>query len=169
MHPTLPQTLGRSFLSTLLVVMLVGYLSARQAAATEYGTAASIGLRETYDDNVYLGGHSDFIHRVTPSLALSAVSDRAEFQVAASYDVKRYQDHDELNEVDNFYQVLASFEATPRLSFALVGTFVIDYTFLFALEQEGILAPAQLEEGGDRRLRVGVDRARDGDQVVPPC
>jgi opacity protein-like surface antigen len=82
---------------------------------------------------------------------LSAVSDRAEFQVAASYDVKRYQDHDELNEVDNFYQVLASFEATPRLSFALVGTYVIDYTFWYALEVEGVRANRNQRHVADAR------------------
>jgi len=133
-------TLGRLFLSTLLVGVLVGHLSARQSAATEYGTAASISLRETYDDNVFLQGDSDFILEVRPSLALSAVSDRAEFQVAASYDVSRYQKQDELNTVDQFYQLLASFAATPRLSFSLEGTFVIDYTFRYALEVEGVRA-----------------------------
>ena len=145
------ETLGRLLLSTLLVVTIVGHLSATQSAATEYGTAASISLRETYDDNVFLRGDSDFIHEVTPSLALGAVSDRAEFQVAASYDVSRYQDHDELNTVDQFYQLLTSFAATPRLSFALVGTFVIDYTFRYALEVEGARANRNQRHVADAR------------------
>jgi len=116
------------------------YLLIPPVRAAEYGVTASLKFREGYDDNVFFKGVSDFAHEITPSLALAAVTENSSLQAGASLDITDYQRHDELDTVDQYYQILAGLSPTPRLLLDLTGTYVLDHTFRSALEETGIIA-----------------------------
>ncbi len=136
---TSSRTPGRLLLLTLLAAIGFGLTYVPQALAVEYGCTASLGLRETYDDNVYFTGKSDFVHRASPSLALAAVTELTELELAASFDFTKYQENGDLDTVEQFYQGLAKWSLTPRLSLSFTGVYVVDYTFEFALRQQGVV------------------------------
>ena len=119
----------RLFCSIILIHLCLLYITVVQVTAAEYGAIASLRFRETYDDNVYFERVDDFEHRITPSLELAAVTENSSLQAGASVDIIDYQDHDELDTVDQFYQVLAGLSPSPRLLLDVTGTYVRDHTF----------------------------------------
>jgi len=130
----------RLLCSLILIHSCCLYLLIPQVTAAEYGAIASLRFRETYDDNVFFEKVDDFEHRITPSLALAAVTENSSLQAGASVDIIDYQRHDELDTVDQYYQILAGLSPSPRLLLDVTGTYVRDTTFRSALEETGIIA-----------------------------
>jgi len=124
---------------SILIHLCLLYITVVQGSAAEYGLTANLRFRETYNDNVFYKGIQDFEHRITPSLAFAAVTDRAEVQAAASLDMSFYQKNDEFNTVDQYYQLLADVLPSDRLQLAVTGTYVRDQTVYAELAQTGIL------------------------------
>ena len=122
------------------------YLLILPVRAAEYGVAASLRFREGYDDNVFFKDVSDFAYEITPSLALAAVTENSSLQAGASLDIIDYQRHDELDTVDQYYQILAGLSPSPRLLLDVTGTYVLDHTFRSALEETGIIADRDKRE-----------------------
>jgi len=136
----------RLLCSIILIHLCLLYMTVVQVTATEYGALASLRFRETYDDNVFFEGIDDFEHRITPSLALAAVTENSSLQAGASLDITKYQRHDELDTVDQYYQVLTGLSPSPRLLLDVTGTYVRDHTFQAALEETGIIADRDKRE-----------------------
>ena len=132
--------------SIILIHLCLLYITVVQVTAAEYGAIASLRFRETYDDNVFFEGRDDFEHRITPSLALAAVTENSSLQAGASLDIIDYQRLNELDAVDQYYQVLAGLAPSPRLLLDVTGTYVRDHTFRSALEETGIIADRDKRE-----------------------
>jgi len=80
------------------------------------------------DSNVNLKDVDDS-RLASHELSFATVTDRAELQASAAYDITKYQDHDELDTTDQYYQIITGLAASPLLSLDITGTYVIDYTF----------------------------------------
>ena len=131
--------MARFLFSIILIHLCLCYVLVSQIGAADNGVTASAFYRGTYDDNLFFRGVSDFVHLVTPSLAVGRVTEQSEIQVAADLDFFFYDKFDQLNTVDQFYQLLGGVSASPRLRLDLIGTYVKDTTFASALEQTGIV------------------------------
>ena len=148
------RTLKRFLPIIILVQLCSSLLFVSPVLEFEYGVTPELRLRQTYDDNVYFRDESDFETRISPSLAVAAVTDRTELQASASLDISEYADRTELNTVDQFYQLLGGFAVGPRLQLDVTGTYVVDFTFASALEEEGIIADRDKRKRADFRPRA---------------
>ena len=81
--------------------------------AAECSVTPALKLQETYDDNLFLENVDDFEHRIAGSLELKARSERAEFTTKGLWDVSEYQRYDELDTVDQLYQVSGRVDPSP--------------------------------------------------------
>ena len=108
--------------------------------AAEYVITPSVKVRETYDDNVYFRNVDDFEHLISPALKLDVRTDRARWQATCAWDITEYQDHDELDSVDQTYRLSATVSPSTLLQLNISGHYVDDYTFDSTLEESGILA-----------------------------
>ncbi len=109
------------------------------SADQQHGITASLRLRETYDDNIQFTGDDDFIHEISPAIALSAVSELTELQFSAEIDIIEYQNNGSLSSVDQYYQALGGLALEERVELDLVATYVKDTTFSSELEETGIV------------------------------
>jgi hypothetical protein len=109
------------------------------SAEQQHGITASLRLRETYDDNVEFRGDDDFIHQISPSIALSAVSELTELQFSAEIDIIEYQNNDNLSSVDQYYQAFGGLTLEERVELDLSASYAIDTTFSSELEETGIV------------------------------
>ena len=108
-------------------------------ADVEHGATASVALQGTYDDNMQFTGEDDYVLKVSPSIALSAVTEVTQMQVAADLDIREYKNNDDLNSVDQYYQVLGGVALEERVEIDIVGTHLRDHTFQSELEETGIV------------------------------
>jgi hypothetical protein len=60
-------------------------------------------------------------------------------QVAADLDIREYKNNDDLNSVDQYYQVLGGVALEERVEINIVGTHLRDHTFQSELEETGIV------------------------------
>jgi hypothetical protein len=105
----------------------------------EHGATASVALRGTYTDNVQFTGGDDYVLNISPSLALSAVTEVTQMQVAADLDIRKYKNNDDLSSLDQYYQVLGGVALEERVEIDIVGTHLRDHTFQSELEETGIV------------------------------
>ena len=108
-------------------------------ADAEHDATASVALRGTYTDNVQFTGKDDYVLKIAPSIALSAVTEVTQMQVAADLDIREYKNNDDLNSVDQYYQVLGGVALEERVEIDIVGTHLRDHTFQSELEDTGIV------------------------------
>ena len=108
-------------------------------AVFEHGATASVALQGTYTDNAQFTGDDDYILRISPSVALSAVTEVTQIQVAADLDIREYKNNDDLSSVDQYYQVLGGVALEERVEIDIVGTHLRDHTFQSELEETGIV------------------------------
>ena len=108
-------------------------------AVYEHGATASVALRGEYTDNTQFTGEDDYILRISPSIALSAVTEITQMQVAADLDIREYKDNDDLSSVDQYYQVLGGVALEERVEIDIIGTHLRDHTFQSELEDTGIV------------------------------
>jgi len=109
------------------------------AVVFEHGATASVALQGTYTDNTQFTGEDDYILKVSPSIELSAVTEVTQMQVAADLDIREYKNNDDLNSVDQYYQVLGGVALEERVEINIVGTHLRDHTFQSELEETGIV------------------------------
>jgi hypothetical protein len=124
----------------ILFHLSLGYLMMQPAMAAEYLVTPSVKVQETYDDNIYFRDIDDFEHRISPSLRVDARTETAECQATCAWDIWEYQDHDELDSVDQTYRLSASAAPSPLLQLSISGDYVYDYTFTSTLEESGLVA-----------------------------
>ena len=105
----------------------------------EHGAAASLSLRGEYDDNVQFTGKEDYVLEISPSAALSAVTEVTQLQVAADLDIREYKKNNDLSSVDQYYQILGGVALEERVELDIVGTHLRDHTFQSELEETGIV------------------------------
>ena len=108
-------------------------------AAAEHGATVSLNLRGTYDDNTQFTGDEDYHVTISPSVALSAVTEITQLQFGADIDIKEYQKNSDLNTLDQYYQFLGGVALEERVEIDIVGTYLRDYTFQSELEETGIV------------------------------
>jgi len=109
-------------------------------SAAEYRMAPGLRVRETYDDNLFLKSIDDFEHRIAGTLEMGARSERAKLTIKGNWDVSEYQRHDELDTVDQVYEVAGSVAPSPTVELHVSGAYVHDYTFTSTLEETGVVA-----------------------------
>jgi len=124
----------------ILFCLCLGCFIALPVRAAEYVITPSVKARETYNDNVYFRDVDDFEHLISPALKLNGRTDRARWQAACAWDIVEYQDHDELNSVDQLYRLSATVSPSNLLQLNISGHYVDDYTFASTLEESGLLA-----------------------------
>jgi hypothetical protein len=108
-------------------------------AAAEHGAEVSVELRGTYDDNTQFTGDEDYHVTISPSVALSAVTEITQLQFGADIDINEYQKNSDLNTVDQYYQILGGVALEERVELDIVGTYLRDHTFNSELEETGIV------------------------------
>jgi len=108
-------------------------------ADSEQGAEASLSLRGTYTDNGQFTGEEDYILEISPSVALSAVTEITQMQAAADIDIREYKNNNDLSSVDQYYQVLGGVALEERVDIDVVGTYLIDSTFFSELDETGIV------------------------------
>ena len=108
-------------------------------AVFEHGATASLVLGRTYTHNTQFTGEDDYILKISPSIALSAVTEVTQMQVAADLDIREYKNNDDLSSVDQYYQVLGGVALEERVELDIVGTHLRDHTFQSELEDTGIV------------------------------
>lgn len=124
----------------ILFCLCLGCFIVLPVKAAEYVITPSVKVRETYNDNVYFRDVDDFEHLISPALKLDGRTDRARWQATCSWDILEYQDHDELDSVDQLYQLSATVSPSNLLQLNVSGHYVDDYTFASTLEESGLLA-----------------------------
>jgi opacity protein-like surface antigen len=117
-----------------------GCLVVLPVRAAEYVVTPSLTLRETYDDNVYFEDSDDFEHLIAPALELEAQTDRARVQTACSWNISKYRRRDELDSVQQAYQLSGTLSPSTLLQLNLSGRYAYDYTFTSTLEESGLVA-----------------------------
>ncbi len=105
----------------------------------EHGATASLAIRGEYDDNTQFTGKEDYVLEVSPSAALSAVTEVTQIQVGADIDIREYKNNNDLSSVDQYYQVLGGVTLEERVEIDIVGTHLRDHTFQSELEETGIV------------------------------
>jgi hypothetical protein len=111
--------LGRFILFFLFLSACLGHIWVIPVSAEQqHGITASLRLRETYDDNVEFRGDDDFIHQISPSIALN---------------------NDNLSSVDQYYQAFGGLTLEERVELDLTASYAIDTTFSSELEETGIV------------------------------
>jgi hypothetical protein len=108
-------------------------------AAHEHGAAATLSIRGEYDDNTQFTGKEDYVLEVSPSVALSAVTEVTQLQVAADLDIREYKNNNDLSKVDQYYQILGGITLEERVELDIIGTHLRDHTFQSELEETGIV------------------------------
>jgi hypothetical protein len=109
-------------------------------AAFEKDAEVSVAVQGTYDDNVQFTGDDDYVLKISPSAALSAVTEETQVQLGADLDIREYKKNGKLSSVDQYYQVLGGADlAEKRVELDLVGTYIRDHTFQSELEETGIV------------------------------
>jgi len=106
----------------------------------EHRINASLGLRETYDDNVYLRDIDDLEHRFSPAVEFARTSELSSIAASAQLDIREYDDYDEFNTVEQVYGLSASAVPGPNYELSFNGSYRYDYTFNDVLEESGIIA-----------------------------
>ena len=135
--------LGRFILFFIFLNACLGHIWVIPVSADQqHGITASLELRETYDDNVQFRGDDDFIHKISPSIALSAVSELTELQFSTEIDIIEYQNNGNLSSVDQYYQALGGLKLEERVELDLAASYVKDTTFSSELEETGIVVRA---------------------------
>jgi len=132
--------LGRFILLLIFLSACLGHIWVIPVSADQqHGITASLRLQETYDDNVQFRGDDDFIHKVSPSIALSAVSELTELQFSAEMDIIEYQNNGSLSSVDQYYQAHGGLALEERVELDLAASYVKDTTFSSEYEETGIV------------------------------
>ena len=126
--------------SWILFCVCLGYLMVLPVGAAEYVITPSVKLRETYDDNVYFRDVDDFEHLISPALKVDARTETAEWQATCAWDISEYQEHDELDSVDQAYRLSGTVSPGTLLQLNISGKYVRDYTFVSTLEESGLVA-----------------------------
>ncbi|MGB6378901.1 MAG: hypothetical protein WBG24_19505, partial [Syntrophobacteria bacterium] len=135
--------LGRFILLFIFLSACLGHIWVIPVSADQqHGITASLGLRETYDDNVQFEGDDDFIHVISPSIAFSGVSELTELQFSAEIDIIEYQNNGSLSSVDQYYQAHGGLALEERVELYLAASYVKDTTFSSELEETGIVVRA---------------------------
>jgi predicted porin len=97
-------------------IMLV---SATNAIADTDSLIVSMGLREEYNDNIFLEfdqEKDDFITTVSPGVTLQKKDERTSAHLSGLFDVVLYSDYSDLNNVDQAYVADLSHKLTQRFS-----------------------------------------------------
>ncbi len=130
------------FFSFFCGVLFCGCLCLFGAAtwAAEYSVIPGVSVRETYDDNVFLKETSDVEHRISPTLDLTARTEKGEITASGALDISEYERHSEFETVDQEYGLSARLMPSEFWEIGFSGTYVDDYTFRSALEDSGLLA-----------------------------
>jgi len=132
--------LGRLVFSFILIkACLYNVWVVSVQAAQEHGAEASVAVRGTYDDNTQFTGEEDYVLEISPSVALSAVTEVTQIQVGADIDIREYKKNDDLSRIDQYYQVLGGVALEERVEIDIVGTHLRDHTFQSELEETGIV------------------------------
>jgi len=108
-------------------------------ADAEHDATASVALRGTYTDNAQFTGDDDYVLEISPSVALSAVTEVTQMQVAADLDIREYKNNTDLSSVDQYYQILGGVDLEERVEIDIVGTHLRDHTFQSEVEETGIV------------------------------
>ena len=135
--------LGRFILLFIFLSACLGHIWVIPVSAEQqHGITAALELRETYDDNVQFRGDDDFIHQISPSITLAAVSELTELQCSAEIDIIEYQNNGSLSSVDQYYQALLGIALEERVELDLSASYVKDTTFNSEFEETGIVVSA---------------------------
>lgn len=124
----------------ILFCLCLGCFIVLPVRAAEYVITPSVKVRETYNDNVYSRDIDDFVHLISPALKLDGRTDRTWWQATCAWDILKYQDHDDLDSVDQTYRLLATVLPSTLLQLNISGHYMNDYTFASTLEESGLLA-----------------------------
>ena len=124
----------------IMCYVILSCLIVLSANAAEYIVTPSITARETYDDNVFYYDVEDFEHLVSPGLDLEARTERGKVRASFNGDISKYQNHNELDTVDQSHWISADIFTTATSQIGVSGNYIRDYTFTSALEELGIAA-----------------------------
>lgn len=123
-----------------LFYVIMSSLIVLPANAAEYIVTPSITVRETYDDNIFYYDIGDFEHLISPALDLEARTERGKVQASFNGDISKYQNHNELDTVDQSHWISADIFTTATSRIGVSGNYIRDYTFTSALEELGVVA-----------------------------
>lgn len=90
----------------------------------------SIGLREEFNDNIFLSASDevdDFITTLSPGLAFKGRNERLDAELSGKLGILLYADNSELNAVDQDYFGRLRYQITPRLGMNANGGYIKDH------------------------------------------
>lgn len=107
--------------------MFFGHFS---AGGGERKWIPSIGLREEFNDNIFLSASDevdDFITTLSLGLTFKERNERVNAEISGKLGILRYADNNELNAVDQDYFGRLRYQITPRLGMNANGGYIKDH------------------------------------------
>jgi hypothetical protein len=101
----------------------------------------SLSAGQMYDDNINLQStdkHDDYISIIRASGSLDYKTERADIKGRVNLNIWRYNEEDELNTVDQIYNLDTRFSSSERLSFGMLGKYIKDTTLETELTETGV-------------------------------
>ncbi len=99
----------------------------------------SLGLRETYDDNVLFKGAEDMEHAVSPGLDIALGSELATLSLSSSAEILTYGSHSEYDRTNQRHSLALARSLDEHFDLALRALMMADSSFEASLQETGIV------------------------------
>ncbi len=130
-----------------ILLLIVSYPDL--SSGHEIGVKPELSVKETYDDNIMFtltNEFEDFLTTVSPSLSFARDTEKLETELKAGSDILRYSSEDELDSVDDHYEMAIAYLSTDQLLINLKSDFARDSTIESDLQEAGLITLSDKEK-----------------------
>lgn len=108
--------------------------------AAQYTVMPALTVQGGYNDNVFFRESGDVELRISPALDVNAGTEKARIEASASLDIWEYDRLNEFDHTEQQYGLSVGLTPSDLWQTGFSGTYVDDYTFVWTLEETGVLA-----------------------------
>jgi hypothetical protein len=133
----------------ILFMLVLTVLFTEKTYGDDFRFAASLDLREEYNDNVFFteaDQEEDFRTIISPKIELSERTERLEARADARVAQNIWAENDELNDLDQFYRGKLQYLCSPRFSVSAEGGYTRDSQIDRDITATGLLAGTSIRE-----------------------
>jgi len=124
----------------LVLVISLGLV--RPAGAADWSIVPSITQRSEFNSNLNLSPTdvlSDYIFSLQPAADFSHTTEISQLTGHLGLFGQHYITHDNLDHIDQNYQINGRYQATPKVNFSLNSSYISDTTLLQELQTSGLV------------------------------
>ncbi|MEM2983405.1 MAG: hypothetical protein QXH17_09630 [Candidatus Bathyarchaeia archaeon] len=134
-----------AFLGIASFLLVLFSIVSGEARGEEFKLTPSIGIKEVFNDNVFLtekNKEEDLITTIFPGIEISNRTERLNINLNARWDIITYASNEELNFLNHNYKAMVTYSLYPALRLSAEGSVTRDFSIDRDIEVTGLVTKA---------------------------